>query len=301
MISQKTILGLWIFWLSAKIQVARASCWFKNGTKARDYFPCDPTDNTSLCCPGFTQATLCYSDDGCFVPETGWVEPACTIKGWSSCISPSEICAIIHEKYRQFSHYVGGGHRAKDTNVLLLASYAHVECLGNPLRTFPYAIWGITEEEFEFIFLLPTKHPTSPASTTRQPPPIASEQSNSSPTPTAPNLSNESYTTSSSLAAGARAGIAVGAASLAVCLVVIVWLIVKLRKKEAQLENALAESQRHGSSVEGAQKKTIESGASGIQTGFLSELDNSSSIPIRLQPPFPVYELPATSIPTNRG
>jgi len=61
-----------------------------------------------------------------------------------------------------------------------------------------------------------------------------------------------------------------------------------------------AESQRHGSSAEGVQMRTIESGASGIQSEFLRELD-INGIPMHLQPPFPVYELPATSIPAHRG
>ncbi|KXX74638.1 hypothetical protein MMYC01_208524 [Madurella mycetomatis] len=221
---------------------------FPNGARAPTNFPCDPDAEDSACCGGEV-GMACLTNKLCRGPDGNTIRGSCTDRNWNSLDCP-QFCLGAREGGTDLiscanvtgtdTSYCCDGHRAFCCD----EGVARFEVFPSSPEVFA----TFDAEVSQFVVIQRTTSSSAlstPTTTTTSAAALTSTSQSSNPTP---DSSAQTQPAPPALSTGAQAGIGVGAGILAVALAVVAFLLLKLRKKNAQLAEMekAQEAQQYG-------------------------------------------------------
>lgn len=257
---------------------AQKQCYYPNGQKAANDFPCGPDDADSACCGG-GQGSVCLTNKLCRSPDGHTIRGSCTDKNWASadcpqyCLSAFGISTLV-EVCRDANNIKLPGANTGGTDLISCSNvtksdtsfccdHARPFCCDEGVARFDVfpsnpqvsARWDTQSTRFvKVLQQTSSSSSSSQASTTStsaasstSTTPVTTTSLSTSQTSNPPSAASDASTQSSqSLSTAAQAGIGVGAAVLAIALAAVAFLLFKLRKKKALLaEMETQQQQQH--------------------------------------------------------
>ncbi|KAK3898023.1 hypothetical protein C8A05DRAFT_19320 [Staphylotrichum tortipilum] len=232
------------------LAVAISSCWaqnqcfYPNGARATNDFPCDPEAADSSCCGG-GMGTVCLSNKLCSGPDGNIIRGSCTNKDWNSSGCPlfcltamtggTDLVSCSNVTRTDTSYCCDGGRPfCCDDGV------ARFEVL--PSRPQTVARWDakasqfvVVQEQTSSSGASATSSQTSSTATSTFGSVTSSSTESSGSQTSPPRAPDSSAAQSGGLSSAAQAGIGVGAGVLALALGAVAYLLFKLRSKKARL------------------------------------------------------------------